>query len=397
MSVRRRIINIAVLVTTLGSCLIVGEFVLRITDFLSGGPPAVPPPAPYRIVTPQGSRLIPETDVVFLFEGTTRPVRVRINTQGFRGCDLQAAHVTRRLRILILGDSVTFGYGVEEDSTFVGELERLLAEEPCFEDSCLVVNGGIEDVGVHEERLVLEEKGDRLNPDIVLIGFYPNDSRPPVGFHQEYLVEDPIDRWVRTHPSLTFRSRLVSFLHYRYRRLLMALHLYRSPLLARFAWVDLWREGRWKTEPDVLDSLVDLARFDWGAAWLPESWESVSHELKLIKRWCGVRDIAMGVFYLPVDVQIEGSRELRYPSEMLGRVCSTLDIPFHDTVPILEGCISCFMDQCHLTPEGHRRIAEELRAWLCWVFAAKWHAGGNNESDDIARLGQWQTKDAHST
>lgn len=369
MTIRARIVNIALLVTTFASCLILGELVLRITDLLSGGPPIVPSPSPYRIVTPSGGRLIPGTDIVFLFDGTSQPVRVRVNSQGFRGPELTNSSGLKRQRILVLGDSVTFGYGVEEDSAFVGRLNSLLAKESGPGGSWLVINGGIEDVGIREERMILEEKGDAVEPDMVFLGFYANDSRPPVGFQQEYLAEDPIDRWVRTHPSITFRSRLASFLHYRYRKLLMGLHLYRSPILARFAWVDLWREGGWKTDSCLLDSLVAVARFDWGAAWVEESWDAVSHELELIRRWCGVRGVKLGVFYLPVHVQIEGSRQMPYPSRMLGSICKDLRIPFYDTVPVLDSCRACFIDQCHLTLEGHRRIAAGLLEWLCEEFS----------------------------
>jgi lysophospholipase L1-like esterase len=291
-----------------------------------------------------------------------------VNSQGFRGPEFTSSSSSRRQRILVLGDSVTFGYGVQEDSTFVERLDSLLVKELCPGGSWSVINGGIEDMGIREERMILEEKGDAIEPDIVLLGFFANDSRPPVGFQQEYLVEDPLDRWVRTHPSITFRSRLASFLHYHYRKLLMALHLYRSPIPARFAWVDLWREGGWRTDPSLLDSLVGIARFDWGAAWSEESWSIVSHELELVRGWCAARGVQLGVFYLPVHVQIEGSKQMPYPGRMLGGICENLQLPFHDTVPVLRGCTDCFIDQCHLTPEGHRRVAAGLQEWLCEEF-----------------------------
>jgi hypothetical protein len=269
----------------------------------------------------------------------------------------------------MLGDSVTFGYGVEEDSTFAGRLDSMLRNDLCGGSSWVVINGGVEDVGIREERLILQEMGDTVEPTLVLIGFYANDSRPPVGFQQEYLEEDPIDRWVRTHPSLVFRSRLASFLHHRYRRLLMGLQLYQSPILARFAWVDLWRHNGWRTDPCLLDSLIKIAQFDWGAAWLEDSWELVAEELKIVKRWCEMRGVGLGVFYLPVHVQVEGLRELPYPAMQLGAICQRLDIPFCDTVPFLNDCDACFMDQCHLTPLGHRRVAWGIGGWICRDFA----------------------------
>ncbi len=350
---RRIILNALVAVTSLAATLAVVELVLR----LHHGPYAPPSPTPYRTVTPEGPRLIPGVEVPFLFESTTEPVWVRVNSLGLRGPELPPS--SRGRRVLFLGDSVTFGYGVEEDSTFVALFGHDRAGE-----GVVAVNGGVEDSGILEERRLLERVGSLVGPSAVVLCFYPNDARPPVGFAQEYLHEDPLDRWFRRHPHLLARWRLAGFFHFRYRTLLMRLHLYQGPIPARFAWVDAWREGGWRHDPLEWQRLVAEARYDWGAGWEEDTWEAVTTELRKILRWCDEHDAVLGVCYFPVQVEVEGPIDASIPASRLGQVCETLGLPFLDLAPILRGCGGCFIDQCHLTPEGHRRVASALGSWI---------------------------------
>ena len=142
--VQRIIVNVALAVTSFLIPLALAESLLRLH---SGPPPRLPPPTPYRRLTPRGPRLIPGAEVDFLFESTVQPVRVAINSHGLRGPGLRRN--PHSARILFLGDSVAFGYGVSQESTFVALLgkewdRRSLAWE--------AVNGGVEDAGIVEER-----------------------------------------------------------------------------------------------------------------------------------------------------------------------------------------------------------------------------------------------------
>ena len=346
----------ALAVTSFLIPLALAESLLRLH---SGPPPRLPPPTPYRRLTPRGPRLIPGAEVDFLFESTVQPVRVAINSHGFRGPGLRRD--PHSARILFLGDSVAFGYGVPQESTFVALLgkewdRRSLAWE--------AVNGGVEDAGIVEERMLLEDMGEAVSPSAVVVCFYANDSRPPVGFTQEFILEDPVDRWLRTHPQVLARSRLASFVHFRYRRLLTSLHLYRSSIPARFAWVDLWRSESWREDTAVLDSLITLARYDWGAAWQEESWALVERELKRIRHWCIDHDVQLGVCYSPVQVEIEGPVRASTPAGVLATLCDAQGIPFLDLRSALRGRERCFFDQCHYTPRGHRLVAMLLEEWL---------------------------------
>ena len=75
-----------------------------------------------------------------LADGSPGP-RIRINELGLRGKTIKEMS---RKRILFLGDSFTFGSGVEEDGTFPALVEYALGDE------ISVVNGGQPGYGIYQ-------------------------------------------------------------------------------------------------------------------------------------------------------------------------------------------------------------------------------------------------------
>jgi hypothetical protein len=88
---------------------------------------------------------------------------------GFRGGTEHAeGKAPGTLRVLVLGDSFTFGEDVSDPETYAARLERSL---PGVE----VLNLGVHGYG-HDQMLVaLEEIGPRVHPDVVLLGFVADD------------------------------------------------------------------------------------------------------------------------------------------------------------------------------------------------------------------------------
>ncbi|SLM50218.1 membrane protein of unknown function [Nitrospira japonica] len=78
-------------------------------------------------------------------------VKIAINEDGFRGG--KAFDNARNARIVALGDSFTFGWGVNEEATWVGHLERSLGET--------IYNLGIHDSSPRQEYLLLEHLLDQ--------------------------------------------------------------------------------------------------------------------------------------------------------------------------------------------------------------------------------------------
>jgi lysophospholipase L1-like esterase len=109
------------------------------------------------------------------FEGEFLEKRVTINALGLRGPELAGRKPAGRRRILCLGDSVTFGYGVSDEDTYAAQLGKLLADRG-YE----VVNGGVTGYTSHQVLARLEKLLPVVDPDLVtvLIGWNDGNLRP---------------------------------------------------------------------------------------------------------------------------------------------------------------------------------------------------------------------------
>lgn len=117
--------------------------------------------------------LIPNAVVRF------RGVPCKTNEVGFRDAPLPAgARSSAELRIVALGDSVLFGWGVEEPQGFVRRLEAALRERLPGRHVC-TVNTGVPGYNTSMEVAAFEHKALHLRPDVVLLDWVGNDADLP--------------------------------------------------------------------------------------------------------------------------------------------------------------------------------------------------------------------------
>ncbi len=101
---------------------------------------------------------------------------VSSNSLGLRGPEIQQPKPAGRYRILAVGDSHTFGFGVAESDTWPSILERRLRRADGWRDLDLeVVNGGIEALSLDQEVQLFKDRLLELEPDLVLWAYYWND------------------------------------------------------------------------------------------------------------------------------------------------------------------------------------------------------------------------------
>lgn len=100
-------------------------------------------------------------------------VRLEINSHGLRGPEIPAEKPVGVLRVLLLGDSFTEGYTVEEEATVRARLQSALAA--AVPRPVQVINGGTAGWGTDQEVLFYEGSGRSFAPDLVVLLFYYND------------------------------------------------------------------------------------------------------------------------------------------------------------------------------------------------------------------------------
>lgn len=112
-------------------------------------------------------------------------VSVRTNSLGLRDREFSRQKPTGVHRILVLGDSMTFGWGAKEEDTYPKVLERLLNRNGRRYE---VINAGVGNYNSAQEVAYFRERGILLQPDEVILGFYINDAEPTPAPSQSVLA-----------------------------------------------------------------------------------------------------------------------------------------------------------------------------------------------------------------
>lgn len=108
----------------------------------------------------------------------------RTNAHGFRGSEWSVAKSPRTLRVVGIGDSVMFGWGVEEEATYMNRLEVAMRRQ-IPERTVEVLNCAVPGYNTSQELATLEGRCLSFEPDVILLGYCTNDWAAP------FFVKDP--------------------------------------------------------------------------------------------------------------------------------------------------------------------------------------------------------------
>ena len=97
------------------------------------------------------------------------PYHVSINRAGFRSLrEVESPRATDRLRVLLLGDSITFGWGVHDEFCYSEVLAR-------SEKRIEVLNAAVNGYTIDHETDLYQERARFAAPDVVVLQVYYND------------------------------------------------------------------------------------------------------------------------------------------------------------------------------------------------------------------------------
>jgi|GEM_PF-1923326 len=126
-------------------------------------------------------------------------------------------------RIMMLGDSFTYGYGVGDEDTYVRILERELSKEYNVE----VMNFGFCGANGPQLLRLLRYHTPLRKPDLIVYGIFMNDYLPfgHVNYDRRHFnqYDFPLPDWFKSF--MTSSTRVGEFLAKQYDDLLMRLHL----------------------------------------------------------------------------------------------------------------------------------------------------------------------------
>jgi lysophospholipase L1-like esterase len=112
-------------------------------------------------------------------------VDVAISSQGLRDREFAMAPPPGRTRILMLGDSLAFGWGVPQDKTSSKLLEQRLLEAG---HDAEVINTGVGNYNTEMEVAYFLERGAKLQPHYVVLNYFINDAEPTPRDHANFFA-----------------------------------------------------------------------------------------------------------------------------------------------------------------------------------------------------------------
>jgi lysophospholipase L1-like esterase len=103
---------------------------------------------------------------------------VVVNSFGFREREVRVPKPSGTYRIMVLGDSFTWGAGLGVGERYTDLLETALAAHFAERRRLEVLNFGIPGGPTVDERNILRKYKDLVRPDLVVVGFCLNDPQP---------------------------------------------------------------------------------------------------------------------------------------------------------------------------------------------------------------------------
>lgn len=144
-------------------------------------------PTPWTWSFPSATVDLPAGLEAFSYEAATTGAAA--NSHGFRTAEYTTAHPPDTFRVVVLGDSITWGQGVALADTFPARLEALLRPEL----AAIGLATQVIAVGVPGSRLIdhvirLHAHVAALEPDLLILQYFPND----VEYRDDLREPDPL-------------------------------------------------------------------------------------------------------------------------------------------------------------------------------------------------------------
>jgi lysophospholipase L1-like esterase len=260
-------------------------------------------------------------------------VHVTYNERGLRDRPI-LPKAPDEYRILALGDSVTFGWGVDQDKTFAARLESMLPSR--LHRPVRVINSGVGGYNTVQEVTYFKQEGIALQPDLVLLTYVQNDIDELNPAWNPW-ASDSLER-----KSVTDRVNSMVRKLWLYR---LAYHTYNY--------------GLRKAHPKTTTTTSPQEE---------TGWQQSMAALQELVRLCEARNIPLIVFF---ERMSPGDSNLLLHDVLL----HAHGAPVHDMAPWFEGfdplSLTNSKVDSHPNAEGHRVMAEHMANDIASYVASK--------------------------
>ena len=256
---------------------------------------------------------------------------VATNSKGQRDREIPYERNAGVLRVAMVGDSLTEGWGVPFESTFSKRIERLYEKAGTKAE---VVNLGVGNWNTVQEVQHFLTKGYKYSPDIVVLNYFVNDAEPTP------------ERGQRQEPSL----------------------------LLQYCYSCVFIKGRLDTVLRKFTTRQDWAEFYLGLyeGGKSKGWLDAKAAIKRLADYCKQNNIKLLIAHLPELHDVQNYR-FGQVTELVRQAAQENDAPFVDLLPNLQ--FQASSDLWVTPPDPHpNAFANELIAAGLFSALQKLHA-----------------------
>jgi lysophospholipase L1-like esterase len=283
---------------------------------------------------------------------------VSVNSLGFRGPEVDSPKPPGRFRVIVVGDSLTLGWSVADDETYSARLERLLRDRLPGRDLD-VLNLGVSGYNTRQEVTLLARQASRLEPDLVLVGFYSNDV--PDAFHDDESSaaggtqiatgDRKSGQVMHMNPTRTGWNR--------------QLRKSRAIYIVGRAFNRVRRAGEWgsssfEMEMDLLEGRESPK--------LERAWQKVATQFERLRSLADTRMFSVGLVVLPSKEQVMGQYPNASFQERVRSLAAPLKFEVIDPLPLMSANrkpeLFIPYDRNHPSAEGHALIAQAIAEYV---------------------------------
>jgi lysophospholipase L1-like esterase len=273
-------------------------------------------------------------------------VRVRVNERGLRGPVLAPHAPPGSRRVLFLGDSVTFGFGIaDERDLFVSRAGDALAR--ALDAPVEVLNAGVGGYSPWQERIWLEREGLGYAPDLLVVDFVLNDVTEKLslvryggtgrGWQLARTASNALERWASASALFTLARRGGAVL-----------------LFGRDVQLGAARREAMDVSRLALDPTNPRAA---------RAWELTLHNLDGLLDVAEQHGIPSLVVIFPYRIQLHAPHRFGAPQRHLARHLRARGTPVLDLLPRFAAQPArqeLMLDPSHLSVKGHALAAEAI-------------------------------------
>jgi lysophospholipase L1-like esterase len=284
-------------------------------------------------------------------------VPIRVNEKGLRGPMAPYTKRENETRVLLLGDSIVFGYGVPENDILSSRMEEELNAKHV---EARVVNSGVPSYNTEQEVAFLRSEGEKYAADWVILGFCWNDLSKKTGVTVDgngMLVSEGatepgrLQKLMESQGGYSLRNTL------KMSRLLYAVSLGLGSLGRNEA-----TDRATALRSEILEGRMTET--------VSDGWSRVENSLELLEKDSRMHRFKILVVAFPMLPSLESSYpQSSYPAR-LSTICAKLGLDLLDLEPVFRkhyrGRESLFLpyDPDHPNTPGHALAAAAIVEWI---------------------------------